>query len=168
MQSSPRVDTRLAGAHSRKSQGGVTPRTSTADRRDGLALTPIRVLVVDDEPDSRDLTCTVLTAQGMSVQAAESAAEALELLAAYTPDVILSDIGMPAEDGYALMRRVRNLESSAKRCIPSIALTAFVREQDRQLAFAAGFNLHLPKPVDITALVQSVNALARRTNKENP
>ncbi|MET0792171.1 MAG: response regulator [Polyangiaceae bacterium] len=122
------------------------------------------MLVIDDEPDSLELASTVLCGQGMHVQTAASAAEALELLDSYTPDVILSDIGMPAEDGYSLIRRVRALESTAKRNIPAIALTAFTRDQDKQLALDAGFNLHLAKPVDLAALVDSVRTLAKRTS----
>jgi CheY-like chemotaxis protein len=159
-----RAGRRLTVAASRSSGGHTQPRDSSIDRHRVTPLMPVRVLVVDDEPDSRDLTGAVLTAQGMLVQMAESAAEALAILATSTPDVILSDIGMPAEDGYSLMRRVRAHESSAKRNIPAIALTAFARDKDKQLAIAAGFNLHLAKPVDIEALVQSVNTLAKRTS----
>ena len=162
--SSASIERPLNAAASRKSQGHSQPRDSSRDRQSVTPLRPVRVLVVDDEPDSRELTSAVLTAQGMLVQMAESAAEALAMLAAYTPDVILSDIGMPAEDGYSLMRRIRAHESSTKRDIPSIALTAFVRDKDKQQALAAGFNLHLPKPVDLVALVQSVNTLAKRTS----
>ncbi|MEO6600410.1 MAG: response regulator [Polyangiaceae bacterium] len=146
----------------RKSNSGALPSSSPSGVRGGPVHSPIRVLVVDDEPDSLELASTVLGGQGMLVQTAASAEEALKLLAADTPDVILSDIGMPAEDGYSLIRRVRALESLAKRSVPAIALTAFAREQDKALALAAGFNLHITKPVDISALVRCVTALANR------
>lgn len=114
------------------------------------------MLVVDDEPDARELIGFVLESCGAEVRLAASAAEALEVLRAYTPDVIISDIGMPDEDGYSLIRSIRTLDQADKKDIPTIALTAFARNEDRTRALIAGFNLHMAKPVEPSALVRAV------------
>ncbi|HEX4448040.1 MAG TPA: ATP-binding protein [Polyangiaceae bacterium] len=123
-------------------------------------LVGIRVLVVDDEPDARELVAYVLERSGMEVRAAGSAAGALKELETYTPHVIVSDIGMPDEDGYSLIRRVRTLAADDKKRIPAIALTAFARNEDRKRALVEGFNLHMVKPVEPAALVKAVADLA--------
>lgn len=128
----------------------------------------LRVLVVDDEPDARELIGYVLETCGMEVRLAGTAAAALAELDAYAPDVIISDIGMPEQDGYALIRNIRTLPSTEKKDIPAIALTAFTRNEDRTRALVAGFNLHLGKPVEPTALVHAVLELAGRANTEPP
>jgi signal transduction histidine kinase/CheY-like chemotaxis protein len=119
-----------------------------------------RVLVVDDEPDARDLVAYVLETCGMEVRVAASVAEALTILDSYTPHVIISDIGMPEEDGYSLIRSIRTLPAEDKKNIPAIALTAFARNEDRTRALVAGFNLHMAKPVEPGALVRAVVDLA--------
>jgi PAS domain S-box-containing protein len=118
-------------------------------------LRNIRVLAVDDEPDARALVQAVLEQDGAVVTLAESASEALARLAGGSFDVLIADIGMPAEDGYWLLRRVR--ERSA---IPAIALTAYGRETDRAMAAAAGFAEHLTKPVLPQRLLAAVRAVA--------
>jgi signal transduction histidine kinase len=128
-------------------------------------LRGIRVLVVDDEPDARDLVAYVLETRGMDVRVATSVAEAMAVLAKYTPHVILSDIGMPDEDGYLLIRNIRMLPDQEKQRIPVIALTAFARNEDRTRALVDGFNLHMAKPVEPTALVRAVFDLARYTGR---
>jgi CheY-like chemotaxis protein len=120
------------------------------------ALGGISVLVVDDEPDALDLIRVVLTQGGARVTAVGDAASALEALEATRPDVLVADIGMPGEDGYQLIRRVRALGTARGGGIPAIALTAYAAESDRALALAAGFQLHVPKPVDPTELVRLV------------
>jgi signal transduction histidine kinase/ActR/RegA family two-component response regulator len=125
-----------------------------------LALEGIRVLVVDDEPDARELVTYVFETSGIEVRTAASAADALRALDTFTPHVIVSDIGMPHEDGYALIRSVRTLASDEKKNIPAIALTAFARNEDRTRALVEGFNLHMAKPVEPTALVNAVAQLA--------
>ena len=94
-----------------------------------VALTGVRVLVVDDEPDARELLRAVLAEAGALVETARSAAEGLEVLQRFQPNVLVSDIGMPDEDGYAFLRRVRSLPRGG--AIPAIALTAYAREEDR-------------------------------------
>ena len=126
----------------------------------------IDVLVVDDEPDARELVDYLLSRSGMTVQLASSAAEALSLLDDYQPHVIISDIGMPGEDGYSLIRSIRTLGSDAKRNIPAIALTAFATNQDRTRALVEGFNMHMAKPVEPSNLVSAVLALAGHPRRE--
>jgi PAS domain S-box-containing protein len=129
------------------------------------SLAGLKVLVVDDEPDARDLIRRVLESCEAAVTVATSAAEALELLEAEHPDVIVSDIGMPDEDGYDLIRQVR-AKHSAKH-IPAAALTAFARTEDRKRALLAGFQTHIAKPVDPDELTAAVASLAGRTGKTN-
>jgi PAS domain S-box-containing protein len=123
-------------------------------------LSGLRVLVVDDEPDARELTSTILSEGGATVVAACSASHALELLDEQQLDVMLSDIGMPEQDGYELIRRVRQLASPAGK-IPAAALTAFARSDERRQAMLAGFQLHISKPVEPTELTAAVACLAR-------
>jgi CheY-like chemotaxis protein len=112
--------------------------------------------VVDDEADARELITYVLETSGAEIRAAASAAEAIAELGRYAPHVLISDIGMPEEDGYALIRSVRTLPAESKRTIPAIALTAFARNEDRTRALVEGFNVHMAKPVEPRALVQAV------------
>jgi CheY-like chemotaxis protein len=121
-----------------------------------VGLEGMRVLVVDDEPDARELIAYFLEMCRMEVHLAGSAAEALVELESYTPHVIISDVGMPNEDGYSLIRSIRTLPFDDKKNIPAIALTAFARNEDRTRALVEGFNLHMAKPVEPTALARAV------------
>ena len=96
------------------------------------------------------------------MELAGSAAEALETYEWFDADILISDIGMPGEDGYSLIRNVRTLSKESKRAIPAIALTAFARNEDRTKALVAGFNVHIAKPVEPAALVSAVLDLAGR------
>jgi CheY-like chemotaxis protein len=120
------------------------------------------VLVVDDEPDARALIERLLLECQASVDTAGSASEALQRIAAHAPHVIVSDIGMPGTDGYALLRQIRALKDS-RRSIPAIALTAYVRSEDRAHALRAGFQSHLTKPVEPAELLAAVQRLASRS-----
>jgi CheY-like chemotaxis protein len=120
-------------------------------------------LVVDDEPDARELTSTILSQVGATVVSASSASHALRLLDEQPLDLMLSDIGMPELDGYELIRRVRALATPAGR-IPAAALTAFARSDERRKAMLAGFQLHISKPVEPTELTAAVARLARIGN----
>ncbi|MCC5661613.1 response regulator [Nostoc sp. XA010] len=126
-------------------------------------LTGIRVLMVDDEPDTRELSTALLTQYGAEVLTVTSAAEALASLESFQPDVLVSDIGMPEMDGYALLQQVRSLPPSKGGQIPAIALTAYARVEDQQRAKSAGFQHHISKPLDVQRLVQTVSALAQQT-----
>ena len=129
---------------------------------DDLHLSGVRVLVVDDEPDTRELVCRVLRECHVSVTPAGSVAEAMEKIAAGTFDVLVSDIGMPGEDGYGLIRRLRELEKKGRERTPAIALTAYARAQDRQKIMLAGFQVHVAKPVEAAELLATVASLAGR------
>ncbi|MBI5546853.1 MAG: response regulator [Deltaproteobacteria bacterium] len=126
------------------------------------SLAGIRVLVVDDEPDARELFEQVLKESQAEVECARSAAEAMSCLGRHRPSVLVSDIAMPEEDGYALIRRVRALPREQGGDVPALALTAFARSEERARALAAGFQTHLSKPVDLRDLVIQVRALADR------
>jgi signal transduction histidine kinase/DNA-binding response OmpR family regulator len=125
-----------------------------------VALRGLRVLVVDDEGDARDLLREVLVEGGAVVATARSAAEGLELLQLFRPDVLVSDIGMPDEDGYSFLRKVRALPARDGGAVPAIALTAYAREEDRVRAISVGYMTHLAKPVDPQALLYAVGNLA--------
>lgn len=123
-------------------------------------LKGVRVLLVDDERDARDMLSAVLRRYGADVQACASTQEALDTLPQWQPRVLVSDIGMPDQDGYALIRHVRTLSREQGGEVPAMALTAYARTTDRDLALKAGFNRHVIKPVDPAILVQQVAELA--------
>jgi signal transduction histidine kinase/ActR/RegA family two-component response regulator len=124
------------------------------------SLSGVQVLVVDDDADARDLLRSVLEAFGAQASAAASASEALEALTRARPHVLVSDIGMPGTDGYELIRQVRQLGAAEGGATPAIALTAFARSEDRRRAIAAGYQMHLAKPVEPSELVTMVASLA--------
>jgi signal transduction histidine kinase/CheY-like chemotaxis protein len=124
----------------------------------------LRVLIVDDEPDARAMVKRLLEDYGATVTAASSAQEGIERLQAEKPDVVVSDIGMPGEDGYSMMRRIRSLAPEQGGQTPALALTAYARVEDRDRSILAGFQMHLPKPVEPTELVLIVAALARKAD----
>lgn len=123
------------------------------------SLAGLRVLVVDDDLDNRELIAFILEQQQAQVTMAESAAVAFNVITQSDIDILVSDIGMPEEDGYSLIRRVRTLQSLQKRRVPAIALTAFAKE-DQQEATTAGFQRHLSKPVSPSDLIDAVASLA--------
>jgi signal transduction histidine kinase/ActR/RegA family two-component response regulator len=127
-----------------------------------LSLSGIRVLVVDDEPDARELLKVTLESRDAIVVTAASADEALERIGAERPDVIVSDIGMPGKDGYALINEVRARPVDAGGRTPAIALTAFARSEDRTRAMLAGFQVHMAKPIAIEELIATVASLTGR------
>jgi PAS domain S-box-containing protein len=126
-------------------------------------LTGVRVLVVDDETDARELLRRVLADCGAEVLAASNAAEALRLVPLERPHVLVSDIGMPEMDGYELLKQLRGLGESQGGKLPAIALTAFARSEDRTRALRAGFLVHVSKPVEPSELVATVASVAGRT-----
>lgn len=126
------------------------------------SLRGIRVLVVDDEDDARDLVATVLKEAGATVAEASSVAGAMSVLASCASDVVVSDIGMPSEDGYSLIQRLRSEAPASTRDTPALALTAYARPEDRGRAMAAGFQEYAAKPIDPYVLVRIVATLARR------
>ena len=133
------------------------PSYDCADRLDGL-----KVLVVDDEPDTRELLKVGIEQCGAEVTAVATASEALAAMRTAVPDVLISDIGMPDEDGYTLIRRVRTLPEEMGGKVPAIALTAYARVEDRLQALRAGYHMHVPKPVELAELVAVTASLVER------
>ncbi|WP_416676796.1 hybrid sensor histidine kinase/response regulator [Egbenema bharatensis] len=122
----------------------------------------LQILIVDDEADMRELLCFILEEQGATVRVAASAAEALQRIPQFLPDVLISDIGMPEMDGYALMRQIRTLPSEQGGSVPAIALTAYVGEQNQRKALASHFQQHLSKPVEPEVLVRTIAILVNQ------
>ncbi len=138
---------------------------TSAESSTGYSCPPelqgLSVLVVDDEPDARDLVKELLEQCGITVTLASSGEEGLREIRSACPDILISDIGMPGLDGYEFMTRVRALAVGAGGQVPSIALTAFARTLDRMRALSAGFNHHVPKPVEPNELFAVLSSLAR-------
>ncbi|MEG4206341.1 ATP-binding protein [Microcoleus sp. Pol7_A1] len=130
-------------------------------------LEGLQILVVDDEADALELLSTILQKYGADVIAVDSVKEALTVIetATRSPDVLVSDIGMPDEDGYSLIRKLRQLEAQRGGRLPAIALTAYARNDDRRQALLAGFQMHLTKPVDAADLVAVVASLTGLTGR---
>ena len=148
-----------------RDEAGSEDRFSTRHAQSAI-LKGMSVLVVDDEPDALRLLKTMLELKGARVTAVDSAEAAWGELAGEWPDLLLCDIGMPGEDGYQFIRRVRALESERGRRLPSVALTAYAGEADRAQALEAGFQLHVPKPVEPAALVNVIADLAGRGSRQ--
>ena len=125
-----------------------------------VSISGLRVLVVDDDADARELISLTLNSRGAVVQLASSAAEALECIQRQKPDVMIADIGMPQEDGYAMMRKLRTFErDQVRKRLPAIALTAYAGPADRGEALAAGYNIYLTKPVAPADLANAIRGL---------
>lgn len=134
-----------------------TSETTALDSR----LAGLEILIVDDDDDSRAIIATVLEKAGADVTSADSVAAAFDCLERRLPDLVISDIGMPFEDGYSFMRRVRALSASDGGALPAIALTAYARAEDQRAVMAAGFHHHLAKPVEPGTLIETVRRLSR-------
>jgi CheY-like chemotaxis protein len=124
------------------------------------ALTGVKILLVEDEPDTRDAVQVFLAQQGANVIPADSARSAFDLYVASRPELIISDIAMPNEDGYSLIRRIRSDEKTKGQSpVPAMAMTALASEPDRQLARDAGFDAHMTKPIDPDRLIEATDKL---------
>jgi CheY-like chemotaxis protein len=144
----------------------ASPDLSYSSANAPAGLDGHRVLIVDDEKDARDMLQIMLTQLGAEIKASQSAQEALLLLEQWHPDVLVSDIGMPEEDGYFLIERVRALDSARGGEIPAIALTGYASSAERQKLLSFGYQIHLSKPVDIEQLVNAIVRLAK-THEES-
>ncbi|HTU99774.1 MAG TPA: ATP-binding protein [Luteitalea sp.] len=153
---------RLPAHHALASLDAATP-IAALPVDDGLTPS-LTVLVVDDDADSREVAVRFLETSGARVLAAAGADEGLEILQAQRPDVLVADIGMPGVDGYALIRAVRALRPDQGAATPAAAVTALTRDDDRQRAFDAGYQAHLPKPITRDALIATVSRLHRSRN----
>jgi PAS domain S-box-containing protein len=146
-----------SGARVHPAARDLLPANDTTERLDGL-----RILIVDDEPDTRDLLRQGLEYCGANVRLAGSAAEAVDAIVAEVPDILISDIGMPGIDGYDLIRQIRQLPADTGGKVAAIALTAYTRVEDRLQALRAGYDMHVPKPVELAELVAVAASVARR------
>jgi signal transduction histidine kinase/ActR/RegA family two-component response regulator len=153
----------LATAHERMNPGAEVglqgDLARTVDRSASQSLDGVRVLLVDDDQDTLNMLTVVLARHGATTQTVASVAEALKFLALHTPDVLVSDLAMPSEDGYTLIGKVRELESGSGKRILAVALTANVRIEDRTRALSAGFNMFVPKPVEPGELIAAIKSL---------
>ena len=130
-----------------------------------VRLEGVRIVTVDDDPDALALAAAILSNAGAQVRTCRSAAEAFAVFREWRPDVLVSDIEMPGEDGYSLIRRVRALDEESGARTPAVALTAYGRMEDRMRTLAAGYSMHVPKPLDpdeFTAIIASVARILRR------
>jgi CheY-like chemotaxis protein len=144
-------------------------RHPDAPRQDGEnverpALDRLKVLLVDDEADARALIKRVLEDCDATVHTAGSVTEAMDLFRSEQPEVLVSDIGMPGEDGYTFIKRVRALGADQGGRTPAVALTAYARSEDRVRAIAAGYQMHIAKPVEPAELIMMVASLGGRTD----
>jgi len=126
------------------------------------SLAGLRVLLVDDEPDAREMIAAILSQAGAEVISASGAKQAFELVAQRKPDALISDISMPGEDGYELIRKIRTLSAEQGGQLPAIALTAYARTQDRLKVLSAGYQMHVTKPVEPVELATVVASLTKR------
>jgi len=154
----------MSPARTRRAAPPAEARAADGARAGFATLDRVRVLVVDDDPDTVEVARQVLESAGAQVTSAATAQEALAALSARPPDVLLSDLGMPDEDGYALIRKVRSLDPARGGSVPAAALTAYTRSEDRREALLAGFQVYLPKPVEPAELTAAVARLAGRMN----
>ncbi len=136
-----------------------------ANNQEPLSLTGLRILVVDDEPDAREIVRRLLAGHGAEPECASSAREAIEAFRHARPDVIISDIGMPEMDGYELIRDIREMEKQLGGTTPAVALTAFARSADRTKAMLAGYQMHLAKPVEPAELIATVASVSRMVGR---
>jgi PAS domain S-box-containing protein len=143
-------------AASERAGAGRDQVVAASDRLDGIT-----VLIVEDDEDTRELVNRLLSESGARVLTADSAPAALERFQAESPDILISDIGLPGEDGYSLIARIRGLDGASGTSVPAIALTAFARSEDRTRALQAGFQAHLAKPVEPLELVATVASFAK-------
>jgi signal transduction histidine kinase/DNA-binding response OmpR family regulator len=140
----------------------IHPAASGAAKGNGNVLEGLRILVVDDEADSRELVATILKRSGGDVRCSQSAADAIQTFKDFQPDLLISDLAMPNEDGFALLKKVRKLKSKRARQIPAVALSAYASDEDRALSLSNGFQMHLPKPIEPDHLVTSIAAALGR------
>ncbi|WP_373527294.1 response regulator [Nostoc sp.] len=127
---------------------------------ESMSFKGLRLLVVDDDLDTRTLLTFLFELDGAEILTAASAAEALEIISFFKPDILISDICLPDEDGYSLLVKIRNIEAKRGRKIPAIALTASAYDEDRKRASLAGYDIYRCKPIDLDELASVVASLA--------
>lgn len=146
----------------------AVPAAAAAETRSRIKkgyLKGVRILVVDDDTPSRDLLSTLLKQEQAEVAAAASVSEALAVFSIFKPDLLLADIGLPVEDGYDLIRKIRKKPPEEGGQIPAIAITAFARREDRLMALSSGYQMHISKPVDPEELLDQIESAMRQPSK---
>lgn len=145
-------------------QDGEAPRTRRGAPPGALEdLTGLRIVVLEDDTDSRELVTSILSECGAEVVGAvPNVAEGIRVVASQSPDVVLSDIGLPDEDGYSFVQRMRGLEADGNKRVIAIAITAFARAEDRRRALASGFDGYVAKPLEPAALTRTIAGLAAK------
>jgi len=151
-------------AQERRDPARAEERRKEVERRRSLTgykvrLDGVHVLVVEDDEDSRKLLGTMLEQHGAQVSSAASAKDAFSLFCEKLPDVVISDIGMPDEDGYELIQKIRSLAGKAGGLTPAIALTGYATRKDRERSLASGYQLHIAKPFNPNELLAAVSDL---------
>ncbi|BAY65460.1 response regulator receiver protein [Calothrix brevissima NIES-22] len=126
-----------------------------------ISFKGLRLLVVDDDRDTRKLLNILFELDGAEVMTATSAREALEIISCFQPDVLICDICLPDEDGYSLLRKVKRIDIEKGRMTRAIALSAYVMDEDRKYAYLAGYQKYLQKPINLDELAKAVNDLAQ-------
>jgi PAS domain S-box-containing protein len=156
----------LMVAHTKaRSEGRAHPRVDdevALHFQSSRTLDGVKILIVEDEPESLLLLSTMLTQSGAYIKTASSAEEGLAKVKEWRPDIIVSDIGLPGEDGYSFMKRVKTWTRQAGVWIPAVALTAYARTEDRMKALASGYQIHVPKPVEPAELITVLVSLVER------
>ncbi len=151
-----------ASAENSDSDFACEPEGNGLSEDSSALLKGLRILIVDDEEDSRDLVSAILSRCGSEVRCCESAAEAIITFRSWKPDLLVSDIGMPVEDGYTLIKKLRKLRMKLAHESPAVALTAYATDDDRERTLSAGFQAHVTKPIDPDTLVRSIAGAAGR------
>ena len=154
------VGTSASAGETREQPGSSEP--AGVPEAEGLTLAGLRVLIVEDDRDTREMTAYLIRQRGAEVVVAGSAREALATLDERLPDVILSDIEMPGEDGYALLAEIRSRPAERGGATPAVAMTAHARLEDRERSLGAGYQAHLSVPVNLDELVATVASVAGR------
>jgi two-component system, OmpR family, response regulator len=126
-----------------------------------ISFNGLRLLIVDDDIDTRKLLTILFELDGAEIIAVASASEALEIISSFQPDVLISDICLPDEDGYSLLRKIKKLDIERGKITPAIALSAYVQDEDRQYAYLAGYQKYLHKPINLDELAKAVSELAQ-------
>ena len=160
IQASPLIEDQASDDSEGFFTNGIGPSINDLTRLRGL-----RALIVEDEADAREMLEVLLIQFGAEVKASASAQEALRILEQWKPDVLVSDVGMPNEDGYSLIHQIRALDPARGGRIPAIALTGYSRPEDRTQLLAAGYQVHLSKPVDLAQLIDAILSLPTRSKE---
>ena len=158
----PRFDE--SGKNSSGNSESLAETISDAGESNKNLLNGLKILVVDDEPDALDLTCFILNDQNPRVITIDSVDKALEIYETENLDAIISDIGMPEKDGLELIREIKARSIGQMRLVPTIALTAYAREEDSRQILQAGFDAYLPKPVEPAQLIETIIGITKNFN----